>query len=194
MRAPVPCATLGPMDTLTRITAFEVAPEDDQRFIATWESGRGATLHRALRRDVVLRFVELAPDAGANAAVPFVAHPGRYEVVHEDGDPDGAGGAVLINPFDVPARDDERFLAGWRRVRDLLAARHGYLGTRLHRAVAPADFRFVNIARWSSPLMFARAREEPAIQRAAADLGFRGQPALYEVASHKSPAPRPTRG
>ena len=63
---------------------------------------------------------------------------------------------TLINPFEVPAGADDDFLTRWRGVRDALAGHRGYLGTRLHRG-CDAEFRFVNVARWSSPLMFARA-------------------------------------
>ena len=113
--------------------------------------------------------------------MPFTAHPSLYEVVREDGEPEGGGGVVLINPFEVPPGEDERFLAGWERAREAMAARPGYLGTRLHRSLAPTDFRFVNVARWSSPLMFARALQEPEVQQAAAAVDFRSHPALYEV-------------
>jgi heme-degrading monooxygenase HmoA len=113
--------------------------------------------------------------------MPFTSHPSLYEVVREDGEPEGEGGVVVINPFEVPPGEDQRFLAGWERARDALAARPGYLGTRLHRSLAPTDFRFVNIARWSSPLMFARALQQPEVQEALAAVDFRSHPALYEV-------------
>jgi heme-degrading monooxygenase HmoA len=113
--------------------------------------------------------------------MPFKAHPGLYEVAHEDGESDGTEGVVLINPFEVPAEADEPFLAGWRESRAFLAGRRGYLGTRLHRSVGAADFRFVNIARWSSPLAFARAVAEPEFQQAVAALPFPSYPALYGV-------------
>jgi heme oxygenase (mycobilin-producing) len=129
---------------------------------------RATGLYRALRSDVTFRFVGVAAAGGQD-----------YDVVHEDGRPDGHGGVVLIDPFAVPDGDDERFLAGWGRVRDLLAQRPGYLGTRLHRSVGPADYRFVDIARWSSPLAFARAMQRPEIERAAAAIPFPSHPALY---------------
>jgi heme-degrading monooxygenase HmoA len=189
---------------VTLINAFEVPPEADEPFVASWERARdflatrdgfsATALHRALREDTALRFVNVArvdsPEAWQQAIadpefpggrMPFTAHPSLYEVAHEDGDPDGRGGVVLINPFEVPVGDDERFLAGWERARDALAGRPGYLGTRLHRSLAPTDFRFVNVARWSSPLAYARALQQPEVQEAAAAVGFRSHPALYEV-------------
>lgn len=184
------------------IDAFEVPPPADDAFAADWERARqflaaaGAVtsiaLHRALRDDVALRFVDVAAvespatwrdavrDPGfPGAAMPFRAHPGLYGVDAEDGEPDGAGGVLLICPFTVPAADDERFAAGWNGVRELFAPRQGYLGTRLHRSLGEADFRFVAVVRWSSPLMFARALQEPETEQAIAAMPCAGRPALY---------------
>jgi len=169
---------------VTLIVAFEVPPEADDAFIAAWERNayQAAALHRALRDDVAFRFVNVAlvdsQEDWEGAELAFRATPGLYEVVREDGTPDVEGGVVLINPFEVPADRDERFLAGWDRARDVLAQRRGYLGTRLHRSIGPAHFRFVDIARWSSPLMFARARADPDFGE---PLPFPSHPALYQV-------------
>jgi heme-degrading monooxygenase HmoA len=170
------------------INAFEVPAVADGAFIADWErarGGRGASaLHRALRPDVDFRFVEVghADSADAVAVVgEFASHGALYEVAHEDGAPAGSGGVVLINPFEVPPEEDEAFLAGWNRARHALTGRPGYLGTRLHRSAGPADFRFVNLARWSSPLMFARATARPEFQEAAQEMRFASHPALYTV-------------
>ena len=188
--------------TATLINAFEVPPQADEPFIAGWERARdflatrdgftATALHRALRPDVDFRFVNVAqvdsPQAWRDAIsdpafpggeMPFKSHPSLYEVVREDGTVDGEGGVVLINAFEVPEDADERFLAGWDRARDGLAQQQGYIGTRLHRSLEPADFRFVNIARWSSPLMFARALERPEFQRAGRAIGFPSHAALY---------------
>jgi heme oxygenase (mycobilin-producing) len=186
------------------ISAFEVPPDADEAFIAGWQQARdalkqrdGATataLHRALRPDAEFRFVNVTHVQSAEAwrraigdaelpgaTTVFTAHSGLYEVLHEDGVPEGAGGVILINPFEVPTGDDEAFLTGWERARELLATQRGYLGTRLHRSLAAASFRFVNIARWSSPLMFSRAVQRPEFQEAAAALTFASHPALYQV-------------
>jgi hypothetical protein len=143
------------------ICLFEVPPDADAEFLAGWERAAGAAvLYRALRRDVEFRFVAVGPVSVAD--IPFPSHPAVYEVVHEEGDVDGRGGTVLINPFDAMAD-----------TRDTFAGQPGFLGTRLHRAIDPkAEFRYVEIARWSSPLMVARARTKTAET---------GQPALYEV-------------
>jgi heme oxygenase (mycobilin-producing) len=189
---------------VTLVNAFEVPPEADEAFIDGWERARdflatkdgftATALHRALREDVDFRFVNVAlvdsPQAWRRAIsdpafpggrMPFRAHPGLYEVVHEDGTPDGSGGVVLINPFEVPAEADAAFLQGWNAAREVLAAQGGYLGTRLHRSLGAADFRFVNVARWSSPLMFARALQRPEFQQIAAAMPFPSHPALYQV-------------
>jgi Antibiotic biosynthesis monooxygenase len=117
-------------------------------------------LLKALRRDVRFQYVALAEGDG-------------YEVAYEDGEPDGLEGVTLINPFEVPAGEDERFLAAWHAVREAPAGAQGYLGTRLHRSDG-ADFRYVNQARWSSPLMVQRA-----LSGVGASVPFTSYPALY---------------
>jgi len=107
----------------------------------------GGRLYRALRADVRYRFVVVAPGSS-------------FEVAHEDGDPDGAGGVVLVEPYAVPPGDDERFLAAWRDAHAALAAQRGYLGARLYRSAEPDDPRWMEMARWSSPLMYSRAGGE----------------------------------
>jgi heme-degrading monooxygenase HmoA len=160
------------------IDLFEVAPESDDAFLADWESERGASavLYRALRADVDFRFVAVARvDDDASPAC------GCYEAVHEEGAPNGSEGVTLVDAFEIPEGRDERFVAGWERVRAAVADQRGYLGTRLHRSVGGSDFRFVSLARWSSPLMFARATQRPEFRAAADALRFPSHPALYSV-------------
>jgi heme oxygenase (mycobilin-producing) len=176
------------------IIAFDVPPDADADFTAAWERTRGrlpttGALHRALREDVDFRFVAVAQvddqrawQQATTEPMPFTSHASVYEVARVDGRPDVEGGVVLINPFEVPADADERFLTGWDRARAVLAQQQGYLGTRLHRSAAPAEFRFINIARWSSPLMFARALKRPEFTDAAAAMPFPSHPALYTPA------------
>jgi len=125
---------------LTRITLFATEPDDAD----------AGVLYRALRSDVDFRSVSVAEGDG-------------YEVVREHGAPDTPGGVVLIDPFEVPAGEDDAFLAGWDDARGALADRQGYLGTRLYRATGPAEFRFIELARWSSPLMVQRAAVQGAL-------------------------------
>jgi hypothetical protein len=155
-----------------------------------------AALHRALRPDAAHRFVEIVPSASPEAGraaldaldragpggAAFAAHPGLYDVVAEEGSPGGAdSGVLLIEPAEVPPEADEAFESAWEAARALLSAQRGHLGARLYRSAGPADFRYVGLARWSSPLMVARASSDPAIQAAAAAMPFASHPAMYQV-------------
>ena len=66
---------------------------------------------------------------------------------------------VLINPFEVPEGvEDEQFLEGWQLAADYMRRQPGFVGSRLHRALAPdARFRFINVAEWASPQDFQAA-------------------------------------
>ena len=88
---------------------------------------------------------------------------------------------VLINAFEVPEGEDEAFLEGWERGRDLLRTQTGYLSTRLHRSLSPdADFRFVNVALWESEQAFRDATAQPEFRNAPVPFPFHAS--LYEVA------------
>jgi heme-degrading monooxygenase HmoA len=90
---------------------------------------------------------------------------------------------LLINLFEVPAPDEDDFMSSWEQARSLMRARPGYLGTRLHRSLAPdAEFRFVNIAAWPSAGAFQAAIDDPAFREATAEIAGRAHPSLYEVA------------
>jgi hypothetical protein len=144
---------------VTAIDLFAVPPGADEEFLADWGAEeRHAVLHRALRDDVDFRFAALGED-------------GDYEVVRSDGPADAQAGCVLIDPFEVD--DDARFLAAWEAASSALSGRRGYLGSRLYRG-ADTDFRFVAVVRWSSPLMFFRARGD------VAAIPFASHPALYQ--------------
>jgi hypothetical protein len=154
-----------------------VPPEADEAFLAHWRRAArgGAALHRAVRDDVLLRFVSVGQ--AALTGLPFPCHGGAYELVHTDGDLDGPGGVIAIEAFELGPADDERFLAAWHPRRDFLATQRGHLGTRLHRSTGPAAFRFVVLARWSSPLMVFRADRRPQ----SAPPPFRSHAAIYHV-------------
>jgi heme-degrading monooxygenase HmoA len=188
------------------INAFEVPAGADDAFIAGWERARtflasrdgyvDASLHRSLTPEADYRFVNVAPFRSVDeweAAISspdfpgrdmrFAAHPSLYEVIREDPAPAGAEpGAVLINAFEVSAADDERFLEGWEHMRDALRDHRGYLGTRLHRSLYDgADFRFVNVAPWSTAQAFAQAVASADIRATAGRMPGRAHPSLYEV-------------
>jgi len=166
-------------------------------------------LHRSLAPDAEFRFVNVArwrSPAEFQAAtgaprfpgrrMPYASHPSLYRVVAEDDAPAGpdpagsgpsgwepAGAVLLINLFEVPPPDDEDFLSSWEQARQLMRARPGYLGTRLHRSLAPdAEFRFVNIAAWPSASAFQVAIDDPGFRTVTADISGRAHPSLYEVA------------
>jgi len=151
-----------------RIGLFEVPPDADAAFLADWDRERteDARLLRALRADARHRYVELVPDGD------------DYALLYQHGLPDVEGGVVRVDLVAVPPGEDEAFLAAWERVHAVCAAQRGYLGTRLYRAAAPGGPRFVEVARWSSPLMVARTLKLPALQEAAP---FASEPALYQT-------------
>lgn len=117
----------------TRITFFEVPPDDDETFLAAWARDGAGRLWRALRDDAGFRF--LAVEEGED---------GEYEVVAGEGRNDLAGGVLLVAPVRDPAAWAAEDLAGHR----------GYLGRRLLRR---GDGGHLGLERWSSPLMIQRA-------------------------------------
>ena len=191
------------MKPLILINAFEVPPTADEQFVKHWTRARDALstkagyvdtrLHRSLVPTAPFRFVNVGrwasrqafqaatreADISANG-FPFPAHPGLYEVIAATERLTIPRTSVtLINVFEVPAGEDEQFIAGWQQANELLSSRPGYLSTTLHRSVGPdPDFRLVNVARWSSPDAFTAAIGDPQF-RAAAQLPYTAHPALY---------------
>jgi len=90
---------------------------------------------------------------------------------------------VLINAFEVPARDAGKFIAAWEKTRDYLEIQPGYLDTALHQSLNPgADFHFVNIARWVTAEDFTAAIQSAGFRAAAVGLaGYPPHPSLYRV-------------
>lgn len=159
---------------MTRIAGFAVAPAAEEGFLTAWSAAPSGALYRALRSDVALRFVAFGSEREIPGFAPAFA--AGYERIAGDGEVDGAGGVLLIAPFAVPGGDEVRGVAPWERARALLAPRQGYLGTGLHGA---PDAPFVAVVRWSSPLMYARALQQPEIERAVAAVPSLSRPALY---------------
>ena len=88
---------------------------------------------------------------------------------------------ILINPFEVPPTDAERFLSGWSEAADYMRRQPGFAGTRLHRALSPeARFGFINVAEWESPQHFEAAVTNPEFRELTKG-GPPGNPSLYEV-------------
>jgi len=192
-----------------RDTEFVTRWERARDFLAGREGYVDTALHRSLAPEAEFRFVNVArwrsprDFQAATAApgfpgrrMPYVSHPALYQVVAEDDAPVGpdpagsdpaglepAGAVLLINLFEVPAPDEDDFMSSWEQARSLMRARPGYLGTRLHRSLAPdAEFRFVNIAAWPSAGAFQAAIDDPAFREATAEISGRAHPSLYEVA------------
>ena len=94
---------------------------------------------------------------------------------------------VLINSFEVDPKNDERFLAAWKRTSDVMERRPGFIRTRLHRTLGTGP-RFVNIGDWESQEAFASALASPEFQDAAQ--GIMGiatmNPVLYDVVYESS--------
>jgi heme oxygenase (mycobilin-producing) len=90
---------------------------------------------------------------------------------------------VLINSFEVPAADAEKFIAAWEKTRDYLETQTGYIDTALHQAVASdAEFQFVNVAHWATAEDFTAAIRSPGMREATDGLaGYRPHPALYRM-------------
>ena len=90
---------------------------------------------------------------------------------------------TLINAFEVPGGEADRFVAAWEKTRDYLRSQPGYIDTSLHQALSPgADFQFVNIAHWRSAEDFMAATQSPGFGESAAGLaGYRPHPGLYRV-------------
>jgi hypothetical protein len=107
---------------------FEVPPEADEDFLSAWAADGGGG--------------DLYRAIRADADYRFVAVSagGEYELVREDGAVDVAGGVVLIAACDHPP--------------ELPTGRRGYIGSRLYRGAQG----YVEVARWSSPLMVFRAK------------------------------------
>ncbi len=89
--SPRPVAFASPQrcDILVGIAAielFDVAPGEDEEFLAAWEAaGAPGVLLRAVRDDAPVRYVAIAPGD-------------EYELVHEEGAVDEPGGVILIEP------------------------------------------------------------------------------------------------
>jgi heme-degrading monooxygenase HmoA len=190
----------------TLINAFALAPGHEDDFVAGWEQAREylderlgpvpTVLHASLSPDADYRFVNVAEIADVEPwreavtaegfpgrDMPGTPHPALYDVEREDGE--GDGGVVLINPFEVPAGEDDAFLAAWQAAGDLMMAKPGFLASRLYRSLGDeAVFRWVNVARWESVERFGAAVGDPAFQAAAGAMPHRGHPALYEVVAH----------
>jgi heme-degrading monooxygenase HmoA len=182
--------------------------ERARNFLEKRDGYLDTALHRSIAPDAEFRFVNVArwrSPADFQAAtgargfrgrdISYPAHPSLYQVIAEDDAPAGPdpagpgpsgrepdGAVLLINLLEVPPPDDEDFLSSWEQARQFMRGRPGYLGTRLHRSLAPdAYFRFVNIAAWPSEQAFQEAINDPAFLEVSAEIPGHAHPSLYEV-------------
>ncbi len=68
---------------------------------------------------------------------------------------------TLINIFEVPAGDEDEFIAAWEKTRDYLKTYPAHIETALHQSLRDTQFRFVNIAHWTSEDDFNAAVGSP---------------------------------
>ena len=156
-----PCRAAYVEPCMWLIDLFEVAPQADAAFLADWESERvaSAVLYRALRADVDFRFVAVTPVVdGSPRTRPLRGRRTRRAR------PTGPRASRSSTPSRCPtARTSASSPAG-----SAPAPRSPTSAATSARAFtaasARADLRFVNLARWSSPLMFARATQRPAFR------------------------------
>jgi quinol monooxygenase YgiN len=73
------------------------------------------------------------------------------EQLQEDG-----GQVVLINQFEVPPQDAERFLEVWADDAAFMTRQPGFISTQLHRGTAGSS-TFMNVAVWESAAALGQA-------------------------------------
>jgi heme oxygenase (mycobilin-producing) len=56
---------------------------------------------------------------------------------------------VLVNAFEVPAGQEEKFLADWQHAADWMRQQPGFVSSRLHESLDPeAEFRSHALRSW----------------------------------------------
>jgi heme-degrading monooxygenase HmoA len=91
------------------------------------------------------------------------------------------GPIVLINRFNVPADEVERFLDVWSEDAGFMKRQPGFISTQLHRGVAGST-TFVNVAIWESARALGAALASPEFQAQTARYpeGTRAAPHVFE--------------
>jgi len=77
------------------------------------------------------------------------------------------GQVVLINQFNVPRDETERFREAWSDDAAFMKRQPGFISTQLHRGTAGSN-TFVNIAVWASARALGDAFRSPEFQKRAA--------------------------
>lgn len=87
---------------------------------------------------------------------------------------------ILINPFEVPTDDEERFLRLWHETASAVSKAPGFIEAHLHCTLMPGKrFRFVNVARWESETAFHDAFRN--FEPSETQENVHAFPALYQV-------------
>ncbi len=88
---------------------------------------------------------------------------------------------TLINAFEIPVSDEQKFLEQWKRTSAQAKVQKGYIETKLHRALKDdAKFLFVNVALWESEELYHAAFKNIEIHEND-DTEVHANPALYKV-------------
>ncbi len=77
------------------------------------------------------------------------------------------GQVVLINQFEVPPEETERFLEVWAEDAAFMTQQPGFISTQLHRGTAGSS-TFMNVAVWESAAALGRTFRSPEFQARAA--------------------------
>ena len=89
-------------------------------------------------------------------------HTTYREQLQEDDGP-----VVLINQFNVPPEDADRFLEVWADDAAFMKQQPGFISTQLHRGTAGSG-TFMNVAVWESAKALGEAFRSPEFQARAA--------------------------
>jgi heme-degrading monooxygenase HmoA len=120
---------------------------------------------------------------GVSFALRTLAMPGRSSKAQTATRGGGVMSVILVNPFEIDPRNADGFMRSWQEAADYIRRQPGFIGTRLHRALASsARFQFVNVAEWESPQHFMSAVQSPEFKRLAED-SPPNFPALYQIVS-----------
>jgi heme-degrading monooxygenase HmoA len=89
---------------------------------------------------------------------------------------------VSVSAFEIPRGENESFLARWERVHEFLLDQPGYLSSQLHKSSqAGPDFRYLDVAFWSSEEAFRAATSGPEFLDVSVEYPF--DSSVYQVVS-----------
>ena len=101
---------------------------------------------------------------------------------------------TLVNLFEVPPGESERFLERWKDNARVMVGQPGFIRLRLLRSlVDDAAMRYINVAEWASGADLERGYANPewqaSVQRLLKDpdLHVTAEPRVYEVALELHP-------